>query len=52
MSEPTIHDIGRRYRSRIERATKAAYRDAYALNKTAELESEAGYVRFEAHSGH
>ncbi len=29
MSEPTIQDIGRRYRSRIERATKAAYRDAY-----------------------
>ena len=28
-SKPTIDDIGRRYRSRIERATKAAYRDAY-----------------------
>ncbi len=31
MSEaaPTIPDLGRRSRSRIERATKAAYRDAY-----------------------
>ena len=41
MSEPTIQDIGRRYRSRIERATKAAYRDAYALNKTAEMDVKA-----------